>query len=156
MPVASFYIAHASPRTAQAYRSAAYMEPPLYLPRAPYQWCRGGGVEYPRPFIKLYRVRLFINPSSVRQRCQYQWHAAHVDTLAHNMSLDALFNSTCEPADRASKLVGGLHGAARQPSACDVEVTPRRGPGATCTGGRKFSTVSLPLARYIYQLHFPV
>ena len=67
---------------------------------------------YPRPFIKLYRVRLFINPSSVRQRCQYQWHAAHVDTPAHIMSLDAFFNSTCEPADRASKLVGGLHGAA--------------------------------------------
>ncbi len=46
-----------------------------------------------------------------------------------NMSLDASFNSTREPIDRASKLVGGLRGASltKDEGARDVNTngTPR-------------------------------
>jgi len=43
----------------------------------------------------------------------------------------ASFISTCEPADRASKLVGGLHGAACVPSATPIPMAPRRGSSYT-------------------------
>ena len=97
MQVASFYVARASPPTAQAKWSAAYTEPPAYLPPRQYQWRRGGG-------------------ACVRTRVRFPLPAR----------------------------------------ACDVVVTPPRGPGAPCTGApmlawgsSRRTSIQLSLARYI-------
>ncbi len=97
MQVASFYVARASPPTAQAKWSAAYTEPPAYLPPRQYQWRRGGG-------------------ACVRTRVRFPLPAR----------------------------------------ACDVVVTPPRGPGAPCTGApmlawgsSRRTSISLSLARYV-------
>ena len=99
------------------------------------------------PFNMLYRVRFNTRPDPIARavevtplegaRRDVHWRSVR----STHIKLYRVFNnSTCEPADRASKLVGGLHGAPCVPSACAT--TSGAAEGEFCTPARR-------------SLHFP-